>query len=535
MSRRKICTMLVVFAVVGLTLAGCGRRQAEPSATTAPARQGTAAALRVWIPCGLAGYMEAFSKALTGDGNSVFDVEYEIVNVWGLVEQLASADPKPDFIIMPGDLELKELDAKGQLSEKPVAWAYNQIAVLTPKANPAKLESFTDLAKATKVILSPPSTSTGYYAEQALKKAGLLEKVKKHLIVPETPAEMYRQLADGEAQAALAYAGCAFPAPTYEKGATSVKASNLPAQAPEDNKQRSVIVLGPVPEEYSTPFPACMAIPKDAPHPEWARQALANLLSDEAQADIALWMPKPARETELAKKRVGLHMYCGAGLRPPIEKLAKAFEEKHRNVRLNVSYAGSGCLLAQLTFAKRGDLYMPGEAFYLDQAKKRGFLVEEAQIAYFVPVILVAKGNPKGVKGLEDLLRPDVKVGIGEPEACAVGRVTKIILQRAGLWEKIEKRQQIRRALNVPELAYWVSLGSVDAAVVWQAQAKQFADKCDAVPVPSKYYDPVDISIGLLKFSKNPDMAQRFIQFVSSPEGKAVFREAGYALEPTGK
>jgi molybdate transport system substrate-binding protein len=148
-----------------------------------------------------------------------------------------------------------------------------------------------------------------------------------------------------------------------------------------------------------------------------------------------------------------------------------------------------------------------------------------------VPVILVPRGNPKNVKGLEDLLRPDVKAAIGEPDACAVGRVTKVIYQRAGLWQKLQARQP-RQAMNVPELAYWVGIGAADAAMVWQAQAHQSEKRCDSIPVSTRLYDPVDISIGLLKFSKHADLAREFMRAIASPESQAIFKDEGYALQP---
>ena len=112
-----------------------------------------------------------------------------------------------------------------------------------------------------------------------------------------------------------------------------------------------------------------------------------------------------------------LLLYCGAGIRPAAEKLIAAFEEK-TGIRVNATYAGSGRLLGQLTAARTGDLYMPGAAFYVDTAIEKG-LADRAtkRVAmYFVPVVFVRKGNPKGVHSLRDLTREGLRVGFGDQQ-----------------------------------------------------------------------------------------------------------------------
>ncbi|MCX7597919.1 MAG: molybdate ABC transporter substrate-binding protein [Armatimonadetes bacterium] len=525
-------------AVLAGNMGGCAkpRQEAQPLEPGSGAAGGT---VRVWLPCGLAEWVGKFDD-LMGQGAGGPKIEYQIINAWGLADRLKTASPKPDLIIMPGDRELAALEAAGLLDAKPSAWALNKIAVLTPKSNPARIEQFSDLAKASSIVVAPADTSQGYYARQALEKAGLLDTLQGRLVAPPTPGDIYRFLAEGKAEVGLSYAGCSLP-PVYQAnecpvvepaGEKTAPDSDASGPAMPKEKLTKVMVLGPVPEEYCPAFPAMVGVVKGAPNKVAAYKALGKLTGEDAQEKIAEWMPGPAWHTPRTGRRTELHMYCGAALRPPVEKLARIFEERNPNVKLNVAYAGSGCLLAQLTFARRGDLYMPGEHFYLDQADERGFLVERKHIAYFLPVILVAKGNPKKVAGLKDFLRKDLKVAIGEPEACAGGRLAKQVFERMGIWDEFQGLPA-RRALNIPELAYWVSIGTVDAAIVWMAQAKQFAKYCDHLPIPAKLYEPVEISVGLLKFSKHPEAARGFMQLLASPEGQKIFEEEGYPRRPS--
>ncbi|MDP2896219.1 MAG: substrate-binding domain-containing protein, partial [bacterium] len=89
-----------------------------------------------------------------------------------------------------------------------------------------------------------------------------------------------------------------------------------------------------------------------------------------------------------------LLLYCGAGIRTAAAEIVEAFEKKH-GVVIETDYAGSNILLSRIKLSGKGDLYMPGEAEYVRQAAAEGLVASSRDACYFVPVILVRKGNPK--------------------------------------------------------------------------------------------------------------------------------------------
>ena len=54
-------------------------------------------------------------------------------------------------------------------------------------------------------------------------------------------------------------------------------------------------------------------------------------------------------------------------------------------------------------------------------------------------IILVPKNNPKNIKSLEDLTKPGMKVGIGDPGKTAMGKLT-VDLLRTKVFTKRLKR-----------------------------------------------------------------------------------------------
>lgn len=219
-------------------------------------------------------------------------------------------------------------------------------------------------------------------------------------------------------------------------------------------------------------------------------------------------------------------VYTGAGISPPMDEIAKNFEKKY-NCKVECSYKGSGCLLADITIGKRGDVYMPGELFFMKQAIDRGFIKKYRNAAYWTPVIITPRNNPKNIRNLQDLTKPGVRVALGDDKAAAIGRYSKNMLENLGLFDKI-KKNQVYTSLTVNELAVAVKLGHADASIVWAATAVLINKDCRIILIPEAFKSSTPIPIGVLKFTKNPKLSEKFVEYVCSDEVKGIFEKHGY-------
>jgi molybdate transport system substrate-binding protein len=243
-----------------------------------------------------------------------------------------------------------------------------------------------------------------------------------------------------------------------------------------------------------------------------------------AQAKASPAPERPAKDE--------LFLYCGAGLREAADDLIVEFR-KASGIRVRPTYTGSGCLLAQITISESGDLYMPGEEFYMRQAVARGFVREHEVVTYFVPVILVGKGNPRGIRGLADLYRPGLRLGLGEKESTAIGAFTPKLLRANKLSYEALLKNVAATFGTAPEMGNAVKLGAIDAAIQWDAVASWYLDGADVVAFPTDRDTISPVPLGVLKFSRNPDAARSFLKFVLSPIGRAVFERHGHSIDPS--
>ncbi|MFW6169665.1 MAG: substrate-binding domain-containing protein [Planctomycetota bacterium] len=228
--------------------------------------------------------------------------------------------------------------------------------------------------------------------------------------------------------------------------------------------------------------------------------------------------------------RQELFLYCGAGLRSPVQDLVAEFKEVH-GLKVVTDYAGSETLLNRIELSRHGDLYMPGDKYYVSMAADKGVVAEQTSVCYFVPTILVRNGYEKTeINDLEDLLDKNVKLGIGG-DACAIGRKTKKIFEKNGISRKELEDNVSFHALTVNELGNHIETGSLDAVIVWDAVAALYPESGYTVEIPSEKNIISTVDVGLLSCSRSSESARTFMEFAASEQGKKIFAAHNYTVE----
>jgi len=144
--------------------------------------------------------------------------------------------------------------------------------------------------------------------------------------------------------------------------------------------------------------------------------------------------------------------------------------------------------------------------------------------------LFVAKGNPKKVRpDLKELLREDLVLTVGNAESGSVGQESKAMLDRVNLYPKVISRAAFlmhdSRAINLA-----LKRGDADLALNWRATAF-FPDnvhQIDVVDLDPQLAKPQALLLNVLTLSQNPAAATKFMAYVASGEGQAVFRKYGF-------
>jgi molybdate transport system substrate-binding protein len=230
-----------------------------------------------------------------------------------------------------------------------------------------------------------------------------------------------------------------------------------------------------------------------------------------------------------AEEAKSLMVYSGAGMRKPMNEIGAVFQKRF-GTEIHYNFAGSNALLSQMQLTRQGDAYMPGATMYIKIAAEKGLIGHKIPIAYHIPVITVPKGNPAGVKGLKDLLRPDVKLVCGDPKAAAIGKITNKVLEKNGI-KKAFWAKDVDTTATMNELIVYIAMGQADAAINWWDTVKS-VEKIEVIEIPKNQNLIKVIPIGVTTFSKQPAAARKFVDFCASEEGKAIFKKHGFITYP---
>jgi molybdate transport system substrate-binding protein len=225
-----------------------------------------------------------------------------------------------------------------------------------------------------------------------------------------------------------------------------------------------------------------------------------------------------------------LTVSAAASLTSAFADLVPLFEAEHPGTRVLLNFAASDALVAQVARGAPVDVYAAADQESMDRAQAQRLLVPGTRRDFVGNQLVVAVPTGAAVPptSLADLRRPGLsRIALGAPAAVPAGRYAKGALLAAGLWTAIEPRavygQSVRQVLD------YVARGEVDAGFVYLTDAAIMKDKVRvAFTVPTA--TPIRYPVAVIAASANRAMGLKFLDFLGSPEARAVL--ARYAFRP---
>lgn len=500
---QPVAALAVLALAASVLICGCPRQPAETLGTP-PESVDAGIAVNVFVSEDLAEPFAALQESFAQASPDVA-ISAIVVPAAEMREKVVSGDAR-GYLLSLGPAELTELDQARKIEPgSQVTIAEVGLCVMSPSDNPLKLTTLKDLARpeVKKIALGDKQAgSVAAEAKSALQKEKLWGAIEPKAV--RVPLEkLVAEVAEGRADAAVV--------------------------ARHQANAEGVTVVAEIDPAAHQPIRLLAIRTAGYDAGEAGRKFAEFLVSAEGRKpfiDAGLTAPPP-----VAGDGVELMWFCGAGLRKPADECIKVFKEK-TGITIRPTYTGSGCLLAQITMGQTGDLYMPGEDFYMDQARERGFITEYKTVSYFVPVIMVQKGNPKGIRGLKDLYQPGLRLGLGEVKSCAIGSFTPRVIEASGLSMEELRKNVVFEAATAPELGNAIKLGAIDAAIQWDAVAGWYLEDADIIAFGVTEETISPIVLGTLEFSKHPAEAKQFLDFIASADGRAIFGKHGHTIDP---
>jgi len=256
-----------------------------------------------------------------------------------------------------------------------------------------------------------------------------------------------------------------------------------------------------------------------------SRTLLAAMLAVAALALAACGGDDDSGRSSGAASSGELKVFAAASLTAAFTELGQQYTSANGGTKVTFNFAGSQALATQIQQSAPADLFASADIPNMDKVKD---LVRTPQnFASSQLQIVVEKGNPKGVMGLDDLANPDLKVVLAAPDVPA-GKYAAQILGKANVTVKPVSEED-----NVKAVVTKVSLGEADAGIVYVTDVTAGGDKVEGVEIPETQNVLATYPIATVKASKNADMAQAFMELVLSAEGQQVLKQYGFLPPPT--
>lgn len=229
---------------------------------------------------------------------------------------------------------------------------------------------------------------------------------------------------------------------------------------------------------------------------------------------------------------------CGMVL--PVRAVTEEFERQHPNVEIDIVLDNAVVLAKRIRDkGESADVFIsPGErqmrlledADRIADGSKRSF-------ARLTLVCAVQKGNPVGIHQPEDLLKADT-ISCPNPELNSAGLYAKRSLTELGLWEKLQPKMVLtEHAIQSHQL---LANGKSQAGFMYLRCPLQTSE--DKIPqgrvmvafeLPPETYAPAEAVAAVLADAAQPELANQFVDFLTSERGLALIEESGLnPIEP---
>jgi ABC-type molybdate transport system substrate-binding protein len=251
-----------------------------------------------------------------------------------------------------------------------------------------------------------------------------------------------------------------------------------------------------------------------------------------------------------------LVMYLAGNQFMVMEELIKDFQNKNPDVKTVYVETIPPGQIFKTQLLKQGeiegqktnqnpDLFASVKIAHLKKLAQKGMMKDGMIYVHNKLELMVAKGNPKGIKGPEDLARDDLVKSLPNPLTEGIFKFYgSEMLKDMNIHAKVTGDKKCKSCWAVPgktwftsrhhrETPYRIEKGEADVGIVWTtevAHAKATGRNVDgvAIPAPLNKEAKVGYAIGKLNKGKNQKNADRFLSYLATDDAQNIYAKYGF-------
>ena len=211
---------------------------------------------------------------------------------------------------------------------------------------------------------------------------------------------------------------------------------------------------------------------------------------------------------------------AAASLQGAFEEIEKTVEKDNPGLDVTFDFQGSQDLVASLAGGDSADVLATANNSTMKTAADQKLVGSQTEFATNVLTLIVPKGNPKKITGLDSSL-DGANLVICAPEV-PCGEATKKLAEAQGITLNPVSEEQ-----KVTDVRGKVESGEADAGIVYTTDAAAAKDKADKIDIPDggvvNHYP-----IAQTAKPENPAGAQVFIDAVTGKTGQEILAKHGF-------
>lgn len=226
-----------------------------------------------------------------------------------------------------------------------------------------------------------------------------------------------------------------------------------------------------------------------------------------------------------SQQQTTLNVYAASSLATPFAYAGLAYEKEHPDVKVQFNLGASSDLARFVQEGAPADVFASADITNMNKVESQDLLDSQSFIfATTYLEIIVEKGNPLNISSLQDLADPDLIFVTSNPEV-PIGKYTAEVLEKAGVTVTPDSFES-----NVKGIMLKVARGEADAGIVYHSEVIASDGQVEGVEIPTEFNIVAEFPIGIVKNSANKKEAQRFIDYLLSPEGQSLLTQYGFQI-----
>ena len=232
--------------------------------------------------------------------------------------------------------------------------------------------------------------------------------------------------------------------------------------------------------------------------------------------------PGPVAATTSPRLSGPVLVFAAASLTEALADDRTSLERANPDLALTYNFAGSQQLVAQVQSGAPADVVATADQASMQKLVDANLVEAPRVFARNLLEIVVARGNPKGVKGLPDLARRDLRVVLEDPSVPA-GKYGRQALEKQGV-----KLSPVSLELDVKSELQKVEAGEADAGIVYVTDVRSAGAKATGVAIPADQNVLATYPVAVVRASAHHSLAQAFIDQLVTGPGQVALRAHGF-------